>query len=312
MAETARSRYATEPMYNIKAVVQKTGIPADTVRAWERRYGVPLPKRTETGRRLYSDYDVASIRWLRERTIAGMTISQAIQQLRLLGDEAFAETPPERDRGPRNPAILAEELLAALLAFDEQRASAIVSEAFALYRIEEVCLDLFSPVVAGIDEQWRQQEATITQRHFASHFLQHHLTTLRQTYTSAVARGTIVTACAPDEGHELGALILAIFLVRRAWRVIHLGANVPIADLVQTVSSLQPALVCLSASNPHTAQTLIAAGIAIAQLPGLRPLVTFDGAPFNTDEALRAQVPGHYLGADAQASADRVEELIAS
>jgi methanogenic corrinoid protein MtbC1 len=299
-------------MYNIKAVVQKTGIPADTVRAWERRYGVPLPKRTETGRRLYSDYDVASIRWLRERTIAGMTISQAIQLLRLLGDEAFAETPPERDRGPRNPAILAGELLAALLAFDEQRASAIVSEAFALYRIEEVCLDLFSPVVAGIDERWRQQEATATQRHFASHFIQHHLTTLRQTYASAVARGTIVTACAPDEGHELGALILAVLLVRRAWRVIHLGANVPIADFVQTVSSLQPALVCLSASNPHTAQTLVATGTAIAQLPGLRPVFTFGGAPFTTDEALRAQVPGHYLGTDAQTGADRVEELLAS
>ncbi len=43
MAEPARPRYATEPLYNIKAVVQKTGIPADTVRAWERRYGIPSP-----------------------------------------------------------------------------------------------------------------------------------------------------------------------------------------------------------------------------------------------------------------------------
>ena len=312
MVEGARSRYATEPLYNIKAVVQKTGVPADTVRAWERRYGVPLPKRTETGRRLYSDYDVASIHWLRERTLAGMTISQAIHQLRMLGDEAFAEGPPERDRGPRNPAILAADLLDALLAFDEQRASAIVSESFALYRVEDVCLGVFSPVLTGVGERWRRQEATVAQEHFASYFMQRQLAILLQAYAPATARGTIVVSCAPEELHEFGVLMLSVFLVRRAWRIIYLGANVPIADLVQTVVSLQPALVCLSASSPRTAQALSAAAVAIAQLPGPRPLFTFGGLPFIADEALRAQVPGHYLGADAQAGADRVEELLAS
>jgi methanogenic corrinoid protein MtbC1 len=312
MVESTRSRYATEPIYNIKAVVQKTGVPADTVRAWERRYGVPLPKRTETGRRLYSDYDVASIRWLRERTLVGMTISQAIQQLRSLGDEAFAEAPPERNHGPRNPAILAAELLDALLAFDEQRASAIVSEAFALYRIEDVCLDVFRPVLVGVGERWRQQEATVAQEHFISHVMQRHLTALLQTYAPATARGTIVAACAPEELHEFGVLMLSVFLARRAWQIVYLGANVPIADLVQTVVSLHPALVCLSASSPRTAQALSAAAAAIAQLPDAHPLVTFGGAPFDTDETLRALVHGYYLGADAQAGADRVEELLAS
>ncbi len=310
MAERGRSQHATEPLYNIKAVVQKTGIPADTVRAWERRYGVPQPRRTETGRRLYSERDIAAIRWLRERTYAGMTISQAIQQLRSLGDDALAEPPPAPDPGPRNFETLADELLTALLAFDHQTANGVVEEAFALYRIEEVCLRLFGPVLVEIGERWHRHEATIAQEHFASHFIQRRLNALLQAYSPAAGRGLIITACAPDELHELGILMLSVFLVRRAWQIVYLGANVPIADLVQTVVRLQPALVCLSATNSRTAHTLIAATAAIAQLPEPRPLVGFGGEPFNVDPALRAHVHGRYLGADAQQAVDRIGQAL--
>jgi ABC-2 type transport system permease protein len=88
------------------------------------------------------------------------------------------------------------------------------------------------------------------------------------------------------------------------------GANVPIADLAQTVARLQPALVCLSATNRRTAQTLTAAAHAIAQLPEPRAPVAFGGEPFNADPELRARVAGHYLGADAQAAVDAIERLL--
>jgi DNA-binding transcriptional MerR regulator len=310
VTDRGNGRFSEEPIYNIKAVVQKTGIPADTVRAWERRYGVPQPQRTETGRRLYSEHDVAAIRWLRERTVAGMTISQAIQQLRSLGEDALNETPAELTQGPRNPTVLVDELLTALLAFDEVRASTIVGEAFSLYRIEEVCIQIFSPVLIEIGERWHRKEATVAQEHFASHFIQRRLTSLLQAYAPTTGRARIVTACAPDELHELGVLMLSVFLVRHAWHVIYLGANVPIADLVQTCARLQPALVCISAMNARTAQTLITAVEAINQLPQPRPLVAFGGAPFNEDPSLRAQVHGHFLGTNAQESISRVDQLL--
>ena len=73
--------YSTEARYNTKAVVTETGVPADTFRAWERRYGTPMPHRTASGQRLYSERDIAIVRWLRDRTAAGMTISQAVRLL---------------------------------------------------------------------------------------------------------------------------------------------------------------------------------------------------------------------------------------
>ncbi len=310
MSDHGRSRHANEPIYNIKAVVQQTGIPADTVRAWERRYGVPQPQRTETGRRLYSEQDIVAIRWLRERTANGMTISQAIQQLRSLGDEAFVETAPERDLGPRNPGVLSGELLRALLDFDEPTATTIAEEAFSMYRVEEVFTQVFVPVLVEIGERWHRREATVAQEHFATHFVHRRLSAMFQAYTPSTHRATIVTAGAPEEQHELGILMLSVFLARRAWHVVHLGANVPIADLLQTVERLQPALVCLSASNIRTAHNLIAAVDALNLLNAPRPLVAFGGAPFNYDENLRKQVHGHFLGTDAEQGMARVEQLL--
>ena len=311
MADRARPRQVAEPLYNIKAVVQKTGVPADTMRAWERRYGIPHPRRTGTGRRLYSERDIEAIRWLRDRTAAGVTISQAIEQLRGLGEQPFGAPAAEREPGPRHFGALARELLEALLAFDRQAADAVIEEAFALYAVEDVCLRLFSRVLVEVGERWQRREATVAQEHFASHVIHRRLTALLHTYTPPAPRGVIVAACAPPELPELGPLILAVFLVRRGWRVVYLGATVPLPDPRQTGARLRPAPVCLSAMNSRTIHTLREAAEAIAQVPPPLPLVAFGGAHFNSEPALRETVPGHYLGADAQEAVEQVERLLA-
>ena len=66
------------PIFNTKAVSIETSVPPDTFRAWERRYGVPRPQRTQGGHRLYSERDITIIRWLRDRTAEGMNISHAV------------------------------------------------------------------------------------------------------------------------------------------------------------------------------------------------------------------------------------------
>ena len=80
-------RYSNYPLYNTKAVVQQTGIPAPTLRAWERRYTFLLPGRAENSYRRYSERDIAVIRWLKERVDSGMSISQAIALFRHLDEE---------------------------------------------------------------------------------------------------------------------------------------------------------------------------------------------------------------------------------
>src|SRR5579859_4212533 len=85
--------YSDMPLFNTKAVVHHTGVPAPTLRAWERRYGILSPRRGENDYRLYSERDMMMVNWLRERVENGMTISQAIALLRSIE--------PARKRGRR-------------------------------------------------------------------------------------------------------------------------------------------------------------------------------------------------------------------
>src|SRR5215207_1482761 len=121
------AQYSIVPIFNTKAVVRETGVPADTFRAWERRYGVPHPQRTHGGHRLYSERDIAIIRWLRERTEEGMNISHAVMLLTNLPDAPALALMPEE--GVRALHRLAEELAQALSDFDAQQAERVVGEA---------------------------------------------------------------------------------------------------------------------------------------------------------------------------------------
>ena len=76
------------PTFNMKVVVQETGLTPDTLRAWERRYGMPRPERTEGGHRLYSQYEIDMLKWLIVRQEEGLSISNAVDLWRRLEAEA--------------------------------------------------------------------------------------------------------------------------------------------------------------------------------------------------------------------------------
>ncbi len=249
MGSSARflQSYATTPLYNTKLVVGETGVPADTFRAWERRYGLPRPQRGEGGQRLYSDRDIAIIRWLRDRTNEGLTISQAVALL-----ESEAETSPPRDQ-PRSTELLAADLRQALLRFDAPSADSVLSEAFALYPLDTVCVNIIQQVMVDIGDMWHAGTASIAQEHFASQFLRRKLLALLNIYDVPDGRATVVAACAAGEHHDLGLLLLSLFLIRRNYRVVFLGADVPPEALQQAVDHIRPDIVCISATTAHTA-----------------------------------------------------------
>ena len=60
----------------IQIVVRRTGLTADVLRAWERRYTAVEPARSSSGRRLYTDDDIERLRLLKRATDAGRSIGQ--------------------------------------------------------------------------------------------------------------------------------------------------------------------------------------------------------------------------------------------
>ncbi|KAB8143795.1 MerR family transcriptional regulator [Chloroflexia bacterium SDU3-3] len=293
------SHYAATPAFNTKAVVRETVVPADTFRAWERRYGIPCPQRTAGGHRLYSERDMAVIRWLRDRTAGGMNISQAIQQLAAALDCQCGASAPALVDAPQPMAHMATQLADLLTRFDSAGAERLLSEAFAMHPLEDVLVSLVQPALVDVGERWHRHEINVATEHFASQFIRRKLSGLLGLFDRQAGQSRAVVACAPSELHDLGALVVALFLARRGWSVIYLGAQVPMADLEATVATLRPTIVCLSASMPETAAQVADVASALRRShPGV--LIGFGGRVFNDAPALRDSIPGIFLGADAR------------
>src|SRR5512135_779943 len=139
------------PTFNLKAVVRDTGLKPDTIRAWERRYGVPKPRRTAGGHRLYSQRDIDLLKWMNARQHEGLSISRSVDLWKGLEAEGkdplqatshtlMRETVQLGDVGEL--ANLRQDWSQACLNFDEPRAEQIVSQGFALFPLNSVVLDM--------------------------------------------------------------------------------------------------------------------------------------------------------------------------
>jgi MerR family transcriptional regulator, light-induced transcriptional regulator len=295
------------PLYSIAAVARHTGVPAVTLRAWERRYGFPHPSRARGGRRLYTQRDIWTVRALRMHTDQGVPISRAIA---LLGDGG-SPTPAEEPIGEESPlTTLGDQLLEALLDLAAGRAESVLSESLSLLSVEDVCLGLMQPALNEIGRRWHTGEASVAQEHFATGLVRARLSSLLQHALAGVDHPAILAACPPGEWHELGLLMICLFLARRGYTVGYLGANLPAEELDRLVQQCTPRLVLLSAQTDETAEALGDALRGLRRLPPPRPELAYGGWIFNARPELRVHTPGAYLGADARAAVATVEQLL--
>jgi methanogenic corrinoid protein MtbC1 len=204
---------------------------------------------------------------------------------------------------------LIEEMVQALMNFDSPHADQILCEAFSISPFEQVLLELVQPAMVDIGERWHRGEINVAVEHFATQYVRRKLASLLSIFENTARRATVVVGCAPGELHDLGALLSALFLVRRGWHVIYLGPQVPLFDLLETVQSVKPNLVCLSASTMETALGLlpVARGLTEAY-----PQVHFGygGRVFNLNPELRHSMPGIFLGRDARELVDTAGQLL--
>lgn len=335
--------FSDVPLFNTKAVVRQTGAPAPTLRAWERRYGILTPRRGENGYRLYSERDMATITWLRERVESGLAISQAIALLRSLEPArrsvrharasarpagAEAEVGAEVEASVRAPAARAPSapppgessalslpaigatLLRQLVALDEAAAAGLIAQAFAIYSVEDVCMALLRPTLVRLGELWREGAITVATEHFASALIRGRLESLIHSIPASEEAPLALMGCAPGELHELGALMLALFLRRSGVRVVYLGQSVEPESLLTTIEATRPACVLLSATMRSSAESLMEIGRRLAALGPRRPIFFFGGLAFLREPALAERVQGAYLEMDAPIAAHEIKRRL--
>ncbi|MDM5316077.1 MerR family transcriptional regulator [Fictibacillus sp. b24] len=234
----------SEGKYNIKAVSKMLGIQAGTLRAWERRYSIVQPKRNEAGHRLYTDEQVYILKWLVNKVNQGFTISQAVDVAQ--NGELYKEAAPFAAENTDRAAEMSNMILEALLTFQEKKANDLLSQAFSMYNLEKVIIDILGTLLVRVGHLWEEQKITVAHEHFTSSFLRSKIGQLIQWLPSDPYLPKVIAACGLDEEHELGLLMFTLFLRRKGFEVIYLGHGIPKEDFEVVIKEVEPKMVFFS------------------------------------------------------------------
>jgi MerR family transcriptional regulator, light-induced transcriptional regulator len=285
------------PMFTANEVESRTGVPATTLRQWERRYGLPNPQRASSGYRLYSQQDIGCIEFMRNQISTGVPASRAAQ-LYVLNKPG---TSPAVQQMPQSGANLVSRLIEATLSGDNGRADRVLSEAHASLSVEDVLLRVIQPTLIEIGEKWHRGEINVAHEHQASNFLRGKLHGLLELAGNSRHGPAIIVACAPGEWHEIGSLMLAIFLRRAGFRTHYLGANTPVEDLVRFAREVKAEVLMISVSNAEVLENLRNTARFLLEAA---PLVVYGGAAFNERPEMARELGGEYLGSDSAMALD--------
>jgi methanogenic corrinoid protein MtbC1 len=311
--------YSTTPAFNLKVVLRETGLGADTLRAWERRYGLPVPNRSAGGHRLYSQRDIETIKWLMKRQTEGLSISRAVD---LWNEQIVSGVDPLA--GPAQTALVTAAIMPvqapdtnldslrtrwieACMEFSESAAEQVLNQAFSMFPVEVVCLEVLQRGMSEVGERWYQNRATVQQEHFASGLAMRRLDALLSASPAPTRNQTVLVGCPAEEWHAFTPLLLALFLRRRGLNMIYLGANVPVEQFSKTVKDLDVDLVVLVAQQLITAATLQHTALVLAtkKIP-----VAFGGRIFTIHRELPNTLSGFFLGEDLSEAMENIEMIL--
>jgi len=229
-------------VYRIGTVADLIGVPRNTLLAWERRFGLLAPDRTDSGYRTYSDADVAKLRRIKELIDQGYKISEAVA----LEGRSSSERQDAGRPGDDALKVLRDDLRERLLAFDRAGAEAI-RRRLGLFSFQRAIDEVYLPLLCDVGDGWHAERVTVAQEHFASAFCREQLSAMLHSLGAGPEGGPLaVCAGIPGELHEMGLMSVAVKLALRGWRVIYLGADLPAEELAVAVRAQGASLVCQS------------------------------------------------------------------
>jgi DNA-binding transcriptional MerR regulator/methylmalonyl-CoA mutase cobalamin-binding subunit len=265
VAKTAKKPSSSEkdlhrPQHPIQVVARRTGLSADLIRAWERRYNAVSPERTQIGRRLYSDQDIDRLALLRRAIHAGRRIGDVAQLSRtelarlVAGDTAAAaQSPSAPDRATAAGATGEQHVESCIRAVMEMRPdvleSALASAAVAFSQ-PVVLEEIIAPLLQYIGEQCRVGSLRSSQEHAASVVIRAFLSQLLAGMHAPVGAPVILVGTPVGQNHELGALMAAVAAASEEWKVIYLGPNLPADEIAYAANQTGARAVALSIVYP--------------------------------------------------------------
>lgn len=238
-------------MYTIKRAAELTGVSVATLRAWERRYGIGTPSRTDSGYRLYDEQAISDINAMQHLINQGWAPRQAAEAVvAKRGQVRTLHAPPDADLEQELPELRTRVLNAAKN-MDEIALGQALDQMFSRASFEYVVDNWLTPVMREIGEEWMAGKFEIAAEHFVSHAVMRRLGAAFEDAPLPPRGPMVLVGLAANSYHEIGALSFATAARRLGLGALYLGANVPNEAWVKAVAAHSASAVVLSAVLPE-------------------------------------------------------------
>lgn len=247
----------SETLYPIRAVAKLTGVPLDTIRAWERRYAAVTPQRSARGR-IYSEKEVQRLVLLRDVVARGHAIGQVAD----VGDDELKALLRRTDnlvdsgvsgrRKVRAGDSHLGSLLKAIEAFDYGGADRELNRlSTATAKPRDVVHEVALPLMRITGERWHEGRFSIAQEHMVTELLSGLLVSLLRIYGTPNPPAKVLLATPENEHHGFGVLAAAMLTAVYGLGAIHLGTNLPAREIIQATRRTEADAVLLGVCGPR-------------------------------------------------------------
>ena len=264
-------------LLTIQQVSRLLDVPAPTLRSWERRYDVPVARRSSGGHRRYSDAEVELLRRMRD-AIDG-------------GSRAFAAADLVKQHASESPAALIDDFLAAVQQFQARALERVLDFSRTCLGLDRTVDDVLVPALHELGTRWQLGRSDVANEHLATEVVRGWLARITPADGQPRLPRPVVLSCGPRDQHTLGLESFAALLTSRGADCRVLGARTPVESLARAVQATCPGAVVLVSHLPGSRRDAVA---ALQALPTGVP-VFYAGRAFESRQS-RAGVPGQHLG----------------
>ena len=231
-----------EKLYTIGTVSKLTGVGVITLRAWERRYELIEPIRKASGHRLYTHKHVEQINRITALTRQGMRLSQILPEM--LEPDLAAD---DMDTSEADVwAKYIDSMIETIVEFDEEQLDEIYNEALSLYPIDLMTKKLLRPLLIELGLRWEKNRGSIAEEHFFAFYLRNKLGARFHHQSRRTTGPRLLLAGLPGEHHEIAILLFGLAAHERGYRLLTLGANMPLQELAAVAEQKQCDAIVLS------------------------------------------------------------------
>jgi len=217
-------------IYSIRDLEKLSGVKAHTIRIWEKRYRIILPKRTPTNIRYYSDEDLKKLLNIAVLNRNGYKISK----IAVLNEDFIVDQVVNITKDTGNSSSQIESLMMTMFELDENKFEKILSRLILQLGFEETIISVIYPLFEKIGYLWQAGSINPLQEHFLSNLIRQKLIVAIDSQITGdnPAAKQFILFLPEGEMHEIGLLFFAYLIRKKGHKVIYFGQSVPFKDLV--------------------------------------------------------------------------------